>query len=94
MTDIWRNETNQILYALMSVRDLNDHVAAEMADAMMNGRYFIEGPEAYLNSIQIALDQPDNLTGQIKTPHSEDDLRTFLQLIARHLERGRAREVD
>ena len=91
---MWRNETNQILYALISIPELTDQIASEMAAAMVDRRYFMEGAEAYAGSIRIALGQPTGLTDQIETPHSEADFRSFLHLVAQHLPHGQMQEND
>lgn len=81
----WRGPVNQILYGLMFTPDLDDKTAAEMADAMMARRYFLDGPEVYERAIRAALATSEPLADAFDTPHNEEAFRGFLARLAARL---------
>jgi len=82
----WRGVVNQILYGVMDTPTLDDKVVDEMAEAMVEHRYFIEGPALYVEAIAEALKYSGPLTDTFETPHSEETYRDFLARLAKKLE--------
>jgi len=75
----WRGTLNQILYALIYARELDDSVADGVADMMMDRRMLPSEPEEYYQAISQAL-ASDHLLGpqSVPTEHDEAALRQFL----------------
>ncbi|WP_301144660.1 hypothetical protein [Mycolicibacterium fortuitum] len=58
-----------------------------MSRAVMAQRCLADGPQSYLEAIESALAQDESFRG-IPTPHSEGDLRQFLQALAMEVRRS------
>lgn len=83
----WRGAVTQILYCLQYVQTLDGRGAFEMSRAVMAQRCLADGPQSYLEAIESALAQDESFR-RIPTPHSEGDLRQFLQALAMELRRS------
>lgn len=68
---------------------LDDSSAGQMATAMVERRYFGDGPGVYADAISQALGNTGLLTDEIETPHSEHDFRDFLRRLAAELDERR-----
>lgn len=78
----WRRPISQILYGLLTHRDLGDPYPAKMAEAMVERRYFGDGPAVYAEAIAQALAHEGPITRAIETSHSEQAIRDFLARVA------------
>ncbi|MEU5912908.1 hypothetical protein [Micromonospora sp. NPDC047527] len=85
----WKGVTNQILYGVMFTPQLDDAAASQMAAAMMERRYFGDGPDVYADAIAQAQRYTGLLTDDIETPHSEQGFRDFLRRLAGELNERR-----
>jgi hypothetical protein len=87
MTEVeWRGPVNQILYGIIYTPILDDKAVDEMAKAMVEHRYFVEGPQRYAEAIPEALKYTEPLADAFETPHSEEQFRDFLARVAKRLE--------
>jgi hypothetical protein len=82
----WRGPVNQILYCLLFTGDLDATVVDGIAQAMVARSYLIEGPAAYAEAISGALAFDGLLNEEIETPHSEEQIRSFLSRLAERLD--------
>ena len=89
MSGEWKGVVNQILYGLIFTPKLDETTAAKMATAMVERRYFGDGPEVYADAIAQALPYHGPLTDEIDTPHSEEQFRAFLHWLGSHLDAQR-----
>ncbi|MEV4820506.1 hypothetical protein [Micromonospora sp. NPDC049274] len=85
----WKGVINQILYGLIFTPQLDDPSAGQMAAAMVERRYFGDGPGVYADAIAWARQYAGPLTDEIETPHSEHDFRDFLRRLAAELDERR-----
>lgn len=81
----WRGPVNQLLYGLIYATALDDRAVRQMAQAIVDRSYLVEGPEVYLDAIEAALASAATLSGAFEIPHSEEQLRDFLTRLADRL---------
>lgn len=83
-----------ILYGIETTVDLDQTNATYMADAMVERRYFVDGPQFFLDAIDGALaTEAVIMTSQWAEPpygredlrHSEQEVRQFLTMVAEEL---------
>ncbi len=74
----WQGRANEILYALMFVEDLDDRAVHRLAGSIIDYRSFNGGPQAYSDTVEVALGQATDLTEAFDTPHDEASFRDFL----------------
>jgi hypothetical protein len=83
-----------ILYGIETTVDLDQTNASYMADAMVERRYFVDGPQFFLDAIDEALaTEAVIMTPQWAEPpygredlrHSEHEVRQFLTMVAEKL---------
>lgn len=82
----WRNAISQILYCLQYVPTLDGRTALEISEAIVARRCLEDGPETYLEAIEAALTQGDELN-TIPTPHADASIRSFVSALATELRR-------
>jgi hypothetical protein len=85
----WRGPVNGILHALIGTPVLDEATAAKMAAAMVTRTYFGDGADVYAGAIAPALAYSGPLDDEIGTGHGEQEIRTFLALLARKLGESR-----
>ncbi|MCX5118588.1 hypothetical protein OG992_15500 [Micromonospora sp. NBC_00362] len=85
----WKGVINQILYGLMFTPQLDDDSASQMAEAMVERRYFGDGPAVYADAIVQAQQYDGPLIDEIETSHSEQGFRDFLRRLAGELDQRR-----
>jgi len=85
----WKGVTNQILHGVMFTPQLDDDSASQMAAAMVERRYFGDGPGVYAEAIVQAQQYDGPLTDEIETSHSEQGFRDFLRRLAGELDQRR-----
>lgn len=85
----WKGVVNQILFGVMFTPQLDGTAADQMAAAMVERRYFGDGPAVYADAVEQALRYTGPLTDEIDTPHSEELFRAFLGQLAARLEARR-----
>ncbi|KHO25773.1 hypothetical protein [Mycolicibacterium setense] len=94
--ETWRGGINMILYGLENTKELDEANAALMADAMVEYRYFVDGPQFFLTAIQDALatravimtdEWAEPPYGLEELRHSEGEVRNFLAMVAEQLKR-------
>ncbi|MBG6067712.1 hypothetical protein [Micromonospora ureilytica] len=85
----WKGVTNQILHGVMFTAQLDDAAAKQMAAAMVERRYFGDGPAVYADAIVQAQQYDGPLTDEIETSHSEQGFRDFLRRLAGELDQRR-----
>ncbi len=69
---------NEILYGVQ-FDPLNERTVDGVAQAMVDHRYLVSGPAAYLAAIEQALRSDAVLTDALRTRHSEESFRAFLE---------------
>ncbi|MGW4098411.1 hypothetical protein [Mycobacterium sp. NPDC004974] len=82
----WHGAIAQILYCLQYVQILDGRGTFEMSHAIVARRCLAYGPQSYLEAIDEALAQGGSVR-VVTTPHSEADIRQFLQALAWELRR-------
>lgn len=82
----WKGIINQILYGLIFTPELDDGAATRMASAMVERRFFSEGPAVYADAITQALMYEGPLNDEIDAPHNEERLREFLRRLGAQLD--------
>jgi hypothetical protein len=75
---------NEILYGVQ-FDPLNERTVDGVAQAMVDHRYLVSGPAAYLAAIEQALRSDAVLTDALRTRHSEESFRAFLEKLRDHL---------
>ena len=85
MGDNWKGHINGILYGIQFDRTLDDDVVARVADGVVGGLYVGERAGT-LDALDEALRYSGPLNDQIKTPHSEENIRDFLARLAEVLD--------
>jgi hypothetical protein len=89
MSDDWKGVVNQILFGVLDTPRLDDDAADRMARAMVERRYFGDGPAAYAAAVEQALEYSGPLADEVGTPHGEEAFRAFLRQLAARLEAHR-----
>ncbi len=93
-TESWRGGVNKVLYALETTVHLDEANASIMADAMIERRYFVDGPQFFLDVIRDALSTDAVIItdewaeppyGREDLRRTERDIRRFLALVAQNL---------
>jgi hypothetical protein len=82
----WRGWINGILYGVASAPQLDEAVAAGVAQSMVSRRFFEDGPQPYAAAIPQALAYPGRLNDEMQIPYGESEIRAFLVLLAKKLD--------
>lgn len=94
--EAWRGGIDMILYSLLFTENLDATNAAFMAQAMVEYRYFTDGPQFFLDTIEDALasdavimteDWAEPPHGLEKLRHTESEMRGFLAMVGDELRR-------
>jgi hypothetical protein len=82
----WAGPINGILYGLIFQRQLDESLADAMARAMLQRRSWGNDPNEFVEAIPQALAWPGRLVDALDTPHTEEQFRAYLVLLAERLE--------